>query len=422
MPHQVELTIVAPVTDGHAEELQQHLQDLGEKPAALPFGEFANLHFARFFVLQETHDLAGQAIPAMLIFLSDVDGPAEPYLAALVETFGGMLDDIFRHCVAYPTGDSLTTENRLAFLRSRTVSAATAYVNTVGRSVQQIRQEAGLREAIEDYLDQSEGELSGRSATEIRSAIRDFVFGERSLRWARRPAPPPELWWRVREILHAILLPVTLLLLLPLVLVGGIVWLVLIRLHERLETPARDVTAPASLEALTAIEDHVVQNPFTLLGFVKPGAFRGRTLQIILGLASYAVRHIYNHGRLIGIGTIHFARWVFIDGKRRMFFASNYDGSRESYMDDFIDRLSWGLNAVGSNGVGYPKTRWLVWQGAKDEEAYKRFLRRHQVPTQIWYSAYPDLSTANIENNARIRAGLYGGMTSKKAQEWLRRL
>ena len=55
--------------------------------------------------------------------------------------------------------------------------------------------------------------------------------------------------------------------------------------------------------------------------------------------------------------TIHFARWVFIDGKRRMFFASNYDGSLESYMDDFIDKVAWGLNLVFSNGVGYPRTQ-----------------------------------------------------------------
>jgi hypothetical protein len=44
------------------------------------------------------------------------------------------------------------------------------------------------------------------------------------------------------------------------------------------------------------------------------------------------------------------------------------------------------------------------------------------VPTPIWYSAYPDLSTANIENNARIRAGLYGDMSPKEAEEWLGRL
>jgi hypothetical protein len=35
-----------------------------------------------------------------------------------------------------------------------------------------------------------------------------------------------------------------------------------------------------------------------------------------------------------------------------MLFASNYDGSLESYMDDFINKVAWGLNLVFSNGVG----------------------------------------------------------------------
>jgi len=155
---------------------------------------------------------------------------------------------------------------------------------------------------------------------------------------------------------------------------------------------------------------------------VKPTRFRRLTLQAVLGLVSYAVRHVYSHGRRTRIGTSHFARLGVSDGKRRMGFASNYDGSRESYMDDFIDKLARGLNAVGSNGLGYPKTKWLILGGARDAEAFKGFLRAHQLPTPIWYSAYPGLSAANIQNNARIRAGLYGHMTSKRAQEWLRRL
>ena len=65
-------------------------------------------------------------------------------------------------------------------------------------------------------------------------------------------------------------------------------------------------------------------------------------------------RHVFNRGNLAGVKTIHFARWVFLDGKRRVFFASNYDGSLESYMDDFIDKIAWGLNIVFSNGFGYP--------------------------------------------------------------------
>ena len=66
---------------------------------------------------------------------------------------------------------------------------------------------------------------------------------------------------------------------------------------------------------------------------------------------------------LAGVKTIHFARWTFIDDRRRMLFTSNYDGSLENYMDDFIDKIAWSLNAAFSNGVGYPRTRWLIGGG-----------------------------------------------------------
>ena len=112
---------------------------------------------------------------------------------------------------------------------------------------------------------------------------------------------------------------------------------------------------------------------------------------------NYATRHVFNRGNLAGVKTIHFARWVFLDDKRRVIFASNYDGSLESYMDDFIDKVAWGLNIVFSNGVGYPNARWLMLGGATDELAFKDYLRLHQVPTRVWYSAYEPADCANIE-------------------------
>jgi hypothetical protein len=169
---------------------------------------------------------------------------------------------------------------------------------------------------------------------------------------------------------------------------------------------------------LAALEDHVVQNPFAAVGHVKPSTFRRLTLKVILFYLDYATRHFFNRADLSGVKTIHFARWVFIDDKRRMFFASNYDGSLESYMDDFIDKVSWGLNLVFSNGVGYPKARWLVFGGCRDELAFKDYLRVHQVPTRVWYTAYGGLTALNVRQNERVRAGLRGG----DAHEWVQSL
>ena len=195
--------------------------------------------------------------------------------------------------------------------------------------------------------------------------------------------------------------------LLPLLLLALPIFAVVLRIHERRDgTPPHIKQEQDRILELAALEDHLVQNPFMAVGHVKPGKFRLLTLSAVLIGLNFTTRHIFNRGSLSGVKTIHFARWVFLDGKRRMFFASNYDGSMESYMDDFIDKVAWGLNLVFSNGIGYPKTRWLVFGGARDELAFKDYLRVHQVPTRVWHSAYGDLTALNIKQNERIRAGL----------------
>src|SRR5207249_6917199 len=142
-------------------------------------------------------------------------------------------------------------------------------------------------------------------------------------------------------------------------------------------------------------------NQFTVIGGIKPGLFRRWTISFLLWLMEYTTRHIYVRGHLARISTIHAARWVFLNDKRRMLFASNYDGSLESYMDDFINKVGWGLNLVFSNGVGYPRTDWLVFGGAKDEQKFKRFLRRHELATDVWYNARPGLTAVDLARNTR---------------------
>ena len=140
-----------------------------------------------------------------------------------------------------------------------------------------------------------------------------------------------------------------------------------------------------------------------------------------LWMLNNAARHIYDRGHLTRVGTIHFARWVFLNDKQRILFASNYDGSLESYMDDFINKVGWGLNVVFSNGVGYPRTDWLLLHGAKNEQKFKHFLRRHQLPTEVWYNAHPGLTALDLERKTRIRAGIdHPSMSDAEIEEWLR--
>jgi hypothetical protein len=423
--NQIALTIVAPIKPQQKDALKQLLADLGSDPAnnrLIPFGRLGQVHFARLLVLDETTDLRGAPIPPHLVFLSDVDAPLRGYLDHLVDLASAGLDQIFGHCEGYPAPNGITRAQRLAYLRAHAVKANAAYVNTIGRTVQQVLHEAQLREAIQQFLDRSAPEHPKWDALQVRAEVRKFVAREDNLRWARRPAARPPLAFRVREKLHLIAVPLAGLAVLPALLLGLPVGAVLLRIHERTDPAPHLKPDPAHVLALAALEDRLVQNQFSAVGFLKPGWFRFLTASTALFLADYVARHIYNRGELTGIKTIHFARWVMLDGGRRLIFASNYDGSLESYMDDFIDKVAWGLNALFSNGVGYPRTNWLVQDGARDELAFKNFLRRHQVLTPFWYSAYGHLTARNVENNAKIRAGLYGRMSVAEAEEWVRRL
>ena len=58
--------------------------------------------------------------------------------------------------------------------------------------------------------------------------------------------------------------------------------------------------------------------------------------------------------------------------------------------------------------------------GCADEQKYKNFLRRHTLPTQVWYKAYPGLTAIDLERNRRIREGLESSwMSERETREWV---
>ena len=89
--------------------------------------------------------------------------------------------------------------------------------------------------------------------------------------------------------------------------------------------------------------------------------------------------------------TIHFARWAFFDDKRRVFFVSNYDGSREAYMDDFINKVGVGPEPLFQQRARLSAHALADLRGARHEQKFKHYQRRHQLPTQVWYKAFPGL-------------------------------
>lgn len=423
--HQVAVTISIPVKLAAVEQLRTVLHEMGEDApnnSRIPFGQIEGLHFARFVLLDPSSDLDGAMLPARLLFLLDCDAPGKTRLADVVRVGKQGMDDIFQICEGYPGPGQRSGRSRYRFLRSHTIPTDVSYVNTQGRPLAQVRAEARLREAIEDFVDASLHEWQSLPGAEVRERIQAFVRSRSDLEFALKPAARPSIAWRIGEWLHRLRVLLTALFFAPVAILAGPLFVFLLRWAEKTDPAPRLIPTPDHLERLAAAEDHLVQNQFTAAGLLKPGRFRRLTAVVVLWLVNAGTRHIYNRGVLTGVRTIHAARWVFLDDRRRLAFASNYDGSLENYMGDFIDKVSWGLNAVFSNGLEYPRTNWLVRDGAKDELAFKSYIRVRQVPTQVWYSALGDLTTVDMANNARIRAGLSGEMNDAEIDSWLRLL
>jgi hypothetical protein len=314
--------------------------------------------------------------------------------------------------------DGPTEANLISWLHQHQVRASAAYVNWIGRTVIQAREEERLFQALQGHLDGFGTDVAPRKAWE---ELRRYVDTEQAggrIRLSPEPATPWE--WRLRNLLHGIAAPLLLLLLLPLILISLLPFLIFLRLHEKTDPVVAPRPSGDHAHQLAQLEDHFITNQFSAYGNLKPGIFRRGTITLVFFAIDYTARHIFNRGFLARVVTIHFARWVFLDGHKRAFFASNYDGSLEAYMGDFINKVAWGLNVVFSNGLGYPKTNWLILGGAKEELTFKDYLRRHQLPTQVWYNATHGLTACDMQRNTRIRQGLEKSwLSDTELQQWV---
>jgi hypothetical protein len=422
--------ILAPIDPQREAELRSLLDSMNEAPgrvnesnALIPFGRCDRIHFARFVILAdntlEDARIYGEPLrtyPLYLAFLGDVDGDEDSFLEELVTLADEGLRSIFSCCTGFAADADL-----VRWMKRQSAPPIAAYVNWRGRTVRRVREDAALRTAMQGYVESNATALRDLPPRAIHSQLQRFAGREKSSgNLSLTDEDPTPVEWRLSNFLHLVGGPLLILLASPLLIVAAPIILFRLRQLEKTDAELCWPVDQAYSDKLAKLEDHDITNQFTAMGSRKPGVVRLLTMIGVLTTVNYAARHIVRRGRLARIRTIHFARWVFLDGRNRMVFFSNYDGTVDSYMDDFINKAGFGLNAVFSNGIGYPRTNWLVRDGCADEQKYKDFLRRHTLPTQVWYKAYPGLTAVDLERNGRIRQGLESSsMSEQETREWL---
>src|SRR5450755_2022963 len=209
MTPQDHFLVVAPVAAGKEPALRALLHSMNAEPGmadpgntVVPFAQFERLHFARLMLLDDAlqadlraHGVEPQRLPTCLAFLGDCDGSADEVLADLAERAGPGLTRVFAHCEGFGDGAGL-----LGWMRERIQPAAASFVNWVGRSVCQIREESTLQRALAARVPRQPLAAPG-AAERVRRELAAWVAGEVGAgRLALTPAAPTPFGWQVAKL------------------------------------------------------------------------------------------------------------------------------------------------------------------------------------------------------------------------------
>jgi hypothetical protein len=125
----------------------------------------------------------------------------------------------------------------------------------------------------------------------------------------------------------------------------------------------------------------------TVIVPLKPGGAE-KTRQVLKQRTSDEAR-----ARRDAMGTLHDMRVVFFDNDTRMLFATVFDGTWDSYIDDFASKMPDQLDALFAEVEGYP--------GIHDPHV-KDAIRQYQITADEFYCAYPNATVRQIRKGQRV--------------------
>ena len=431
---QFALTVIAPLDPLTVGDLRLLLTQIRneniEENSILPFKKLNGVHFCRFLILDGT-----ESIPPQLAYATNFDYSEKSHIEAIKRP--GVLSGfhkIFSFCPSYRR--DLQPEQAVEdFIMTHKQKVHTFYRGHRGLSVRQIQREYDLYCSIQSFLDNAK--MNHSTDIEIKEAINKHIratqpslMGSHEIKISRLPILVVALLYLGLPLLLFLGLAFYLGVLIPAIIILLLVLFSLSLYLRYLEKNARELfpdfetikDSQNNAKELTAYEDRQVQNQLSHLVPLRPGIFRLALQRFALSALNKLAILTYNQGRLGDIATIHFARWSIIDGGKRLLFFSNFDGSWENYLGDFVDRAAVGLTLAWSNTVEFPKTRWLILDGAKNEELFKTWTRKYQIVTQVWYTAYKHLTVKNILRNHKVAVGLEKDLRGQELKDWLKLL
>ncbi|MGB3388263.1 MAG: cytochrome P450 [Pseudaminobacter sp.] len=468
VPHAMVTVVCEVKRDTSLAELRAKVEQLGN-PAGGQVSSALDasgiIHFASLAVACKADPAQeGPDDVAHLVLELSGDGTHEEVLAAFAHQAGPLVGEIFRSASGFEGIEPLEKflqKHALKISPSFGSNSGLVFSGTPGHSVMRIHAEAELADAVREIVNEA-GPAKESRAGALLALVRQRLADEAKWAWAFEPADsllekpkgsawravkatlmaPPVLaavvavlavcWWITYTLVFdyrpgifrnllvgGTALVLTLAGLALLIAVIALLFFFALRRLEKRDAVGADLVDIDRLDDILSRENRCAQNNLTAISTLKPGSLRRLALRLAFYLISISARNIFRPGMLASIDTIHFARWVLLPGSDKLMFFSNFGGGWESYLEDFIVKAHAGLTGVWSNTLGFPRTRALFLDGATDGDRFKRWARAQQIPTLFWYSAYPDLNTARIRINSRVRQGIARIGTESEARDWL---
>ena len=449
------------------ELLRQRVQALARKedPKLKGIASFVRLqaipqlHFVSMQIFEDGH------FDPLLVFENNFDGSPDAYWQSVLsdKSLSDDLRAIFA-CTKQAKLDawdklfaSGNTDSLAPFLEAHSCRPSAQHFGAVANSLARIQRDRGIFNDIQTELGVTAAKYRSLNAPKVQAALRTWAltkYGSPS--WITQPEWPTtaqaisaykwSAWQPALPGLIALIVGIAILLsasfssylpdhghlgfrlvlrtllvigLLALPCIVLIFWKSLRRLEETDFTQDNPQLSLAQMKLFASEEDQIVQNHLASLVIVKPGAVRAILIRVSLRLLKFGVPLVAWNGYLGSMRTIHFAHWTLVGNSGRLLFLSNFDGSWQSYLDDFVDKAAHGLTLAWGNCVGFPRTQDLILQGAAHGTEFKAWARQSQTQSILWYSAYSDLTVNQIIRNASIVDGLRKtSMQETEAEQW----
>ena len=426
------LTVIVSIKEGQEDALSKVLDQIGRdlvNNGLINFKALATVHNATWLILPELPDK-----PSRLLFETNYDFELDAHLDDLLSNGRTAIDGIYTNCEGYP-GAGATPESVKNFLIGNRIPTSAYYRAFPWRSLAEIDNAIKVYQEAQRFINdelrssyryvdpngEQQARESGFQQLTARQVQDQLVYHFRRSATNLRPVPPAP-GRRLRQAFNWILAVVRL-------IANAIIIVPLARMCELAEARNRGGSTSCDptehrVDAQTYLAlDTDLQNHLCTFKTIKRSRFREFILNRVLRVTEFFCRKIYIFSTLGELSTIHFARWIVIDGERssggqrsnydkpsdgdkgsgfnkrsdkRLLFTSDYDGSFTSYLTDFSELAWYGLNPIWSNTIGFPSTTWLFARGASDLDRFEAGDRKHFYPAQVFYHAYSGYPVRNI--------------------------